>query len=348
MGDTWLLISRRQIESASIFRTSYIVRPDKSMNSAQRQPRFAVILAFGLVYFFWGSTYLGIDIAVEHIPPALMCGTRFLIAGVFMLAFCGRRGRKVRYGWRQLGQMAVVGVLLLMGGNLTLSYAEEHVASGLAALIVAVTPLWFLVLDTLLLGDHHVPPRGKAGLALGIVGLVVLLWPDLIATGSLGRTQLWASLSLPFASFSWALGSVLTKKWKSPEVDPFAATAWQMVAAGVANLMFSFALRDYTRVVWTARGIGAVLYLVVCGSWIGYTAYIWLLGHVPTSKVSTYAYVNPVVAVFLGWLVLHEPVTGYIFAGSAIVVASVILVTSAQVTTKTAVDQMPAVETAGD
>ena len=318
------------------------------MTQAQRQHRFAVILAFGLVYLFWGSTYLGIRIAIEHIPPALMCGVRFLIAGVFMLVFCGLRGRKVSYNPKQLGQMAVVGVLLLMGGNLTLSYAEEHVASGLAALIVAATPLWFLVLDTLLLGDHHVPPRGKVGLGLGIAGLVVLLWPDLTATGSLGRTQLWASLSLPFASFSWALGSVLAKKWKSPEVDPFAATAWQMVAAGVANLMFSFTVRDYTRVVWTARGIGAVLYLVVCGSWIGYTAYIWLLGHVPTSKVSTYAYVNPVVAVFLGWLVLHEPVTGYIFAGSAIVVASVILVTSAKVKTETVAEAMPAVETTGD
>jgi len=318
------------------------------MTQAQRQRRFAVILAFGLVYFFWGSTYLGIDIAIEHIPPALMCGTRFLIAGVFMLAFCGLRGRKVRYDWRQLGQMAVVGVLLLMGGNLTLSYAEEHVASGLAALIIAVTPLWFLVLDTLLLGDHHVPLRGKVGLGLGIVGLVVLLWPDLTATGSLGRTQLWASLSLPFASFSWALGSVLAKKWKSPEIDPFAATAWQMVAAGVANLMFSFAVRDYTRVVWTARGIGAVLYLVVCGSWIGYTAYIWLLGHVPTSKVSTYAYVNPVVAVLLGWLVMHEPVDVYILAGSTIVIASVVLVTSAKVKTETVAEAMPAVETTGD
>ena len=316
------------------------------MTQAQRQHRFAVILAFGLVYFFWGSTYLGIDIAIEHIPPALMCGTRFLIAGVFMLAFCGLRGRKIRYSPQRLGQMAVVGVLLLMGGNLTLSYAETHVPSGLAALIIAVTPLWFLVLDTLLLGDHRIAAQGKIGLGLGIGGLVVLLWPDLMLTGAFGRPQLWASLSLILASFSWALGSVLAKKWKSPEVDPFSATAWQMIAAGLANLTFATAVRDFSRVVWTARGVGAVAYLVVCGSWIGYTAYIWLLGHVPTSKVSTYAYVNPMVAVFLGWLVLHEPVTGYIFAGSAVVVASVILVTSASV--KTVAEEMPAVETAGD
>ena len=317
------------------------------MTDSQRPTRFAVILAFGLVYFFWGSTYLGIDIAVERIPPALMCGIRFSIAGVFMLAFCGLRGRKVSYNLQQLSQMAAIGILLLVGGNLTLSYAETHIPSGLAALIVAVVPLWFLVLDTLILGDHHVSVRGKLGLALGVAGLVVLLWPQLTATAHLGRQELWASLSLQGGSFSWALGSVLAKKWKSPEVDPFSATAWEMIAAGLANLLIALALGDFVRVQWTARGVGAVAYLVVCGSWIGYTAYIWLLGHVPTSKVSTYAYVNPVVAVFLGWLVLHEPIDAYILGGSAIVVTSVVLVTSAQVTRR-AVDDVPLVETGGD
>jgi len=318
------------------------------MVSSDRSSRFAVFLAFGLVYFFWGSTYLAIDIAVERIPPALMCGVRFLIAGTFMLAFCGLRGRKITYNPRQMGQVALVGVLLLVGGNLTLSYAETHIASGLAALIIASTPLWFLVLDTLLLGDHHLSTRGKLGLAFGVAGLIVLLWPQLLATTAFGREQLWASLSLQGGSFSWALGSVLAKRWKSPEVDAFSATAWEMVAAGLANLLIALALRDPSRVVWTVRGVGATLYLVVCGSWIGYTAYIFLLGHVPTSKVSTYAYVNPVVAVFLGWLILHEPVNAYILSGSAIVVASVILVTSAQVTRKPAAEEMPAVETAGD
>jgi drug/metabolite transporter (DMT)-like permease len=318
------------------------------MTQTQRQHRFAVILAFALVYFFWGSTYLGIDIAVEHIPPALMCGIRFLIAGVCMLAFCGRRGRKIFYRPAQLAQMAIVGVLLLVGGNLTLAYAERHVASGLAALIIAVTPLWFLVLDSRLLGDHHIAARGKIGLGLGVAGLLVLLWPDLAATSALGRVQFWASISLLGGSFSWALGSVLAKKWKAPDIDPFSATAWQMIAAGLANFLVAIALGDPSRAAWTARGIAATLYLVVFGSWVGYTAYIWLLNHVPTSKVSTYAYVNPVVAVFLGWFVLHERVSGYILAGSAIVVASVALVTSAHVTAKTVAEEMPPVETIGD
>lgn len=318
------------------------------MTEAQRQHRFLVILCFGLVYVFWGSTYLGIRIAVEQIPPALMCGARFAIAGILMLAFLALRGRNIRYSGAQLGQMAVVGILLLMGGNLTLSYAEQLVPSGLAALMVASTPLWFLVLDSLLLGDHHISVRGIAGLALGIAGISVLIWPKLTAAGALGLKELWWSLSLLGGSFSWALGSVLAKRWHSSEVDPFGATAWQVTFAGLANLIFAVAFEDISHVTWTARGVGAVLYLVVCGSWIGYTAYIWLLGHVPTSKVSTYAYVNPVVAVFLGWLFVNETVDRYILAGSAIVVGSVALVSSAKIKAKTVGEEMPAVEAAGD
>jgi drug/metabolite transporter (DMT)-like permease len=314
------------------------------MSRPQSPSRFLVILAFGLVYLFWGSTYLAIDIAVQSIPPALMCAVRFSIAGVVMLAVCAATGRRIWYSARQIALSAVVGVLLLMGGNLTLSWAELSVPSGLAALIIAITPLWFLVLDSLLLGDHHIASRGKAGLALGMVGLMVLFWPELHSTSTLGRRELWASLALIGGSFSWALGSVLSKRWQSG-MDVFSATGWQVTAAGAANFLLAAVLGDFSRVAWTARGVGAVLYLVVCGSWIGYTAYIWLLEHVPTSKVSTYAYVNPVVAVFLGWLVLHERVDRFIVMGSVIVVLSVILVTSAKVKeSKTVAEELPAVE----
>ena len=310
---------------------------------ALRPSQWKVILAFGLVYLFWGSTYLAIDIAVQTIPPALMCGVRFSIAGVVMLAVCAAMGRKILYSPRQLAQAAIVGLLLLMGGNLTLSYAELAVSSGLAALIVAITPLWFLVLDSLLLGDHHISKRGKVGLALGIVGLFVLVWPDL-QRGSMGRRELWASVSLIGGSFTWALGSVLSKRWQSG-VDVFSGTAWQIIAAGVGNFIFAFFAGDFSHVTWTARGLGATGYLIVCGSWIGYTAYIYLLEHVPTSKVSTYAYVNPVVAVFLGWLILHERVDRFILAGSVVVVLSVILVTSAKVKEKAASRDVAAMET---
>ena len=305
-----------------------------------------VILAFGLVYLFWGSTYLAIDIAVQTIAPALMCALRFSVAGLVMLAVCAATGRRILYSPRQLALAAVVGLLLLMGGNLTLSYAELAVSSGLSALIIAITPLWFLVLDSLLLGDHHISRRGKAGLLLGILGLFVLVWPEL-AAGSMGRRELWASISLIGGSFSWALGSVLARRWQSG-MDVFSSTGWQVLAAGAGNFIFALLNGDLNHVTWGSRSLAAVAYLVVCGSWIGYTAYIWLLEHVPTSKVSTYAYVNPVVAVFLGWLVLHERVDRFILAGSAIVVLSVILVTSAKVKEKTIAEELPAVETVGD
>ena len=272
------------------------------MTTAASAPRWKIMVAFGLVYVFWGSTYLGIGIAVEHIPPATVCAARFLVAGAIMLAYCALTGRRIRFSARQLSHLAAVGILLLMGGNLTLSYAEQIVPTGLAALLIAVTPLWFLVLDSLLLGDHHISRRGKVGLVIGIAGMVVLIWPDLWSafrhSNSLGHHELWWSLALQFGSFSWALGSVLSKKWETAATDPFSATAWQVIFAGIANLIFALLVeRPFVErsssVTWTLRGVGAILYLVVCGSWIGYTAYIWLLQHVPTSKVSTYAYVNP-------------------------------------------------------
>ena len=317
------------------------------MHMPQFSQRWKVILAFGLVYVFWGSTYLGIGIAVEQIPPGVMCAARFSVAGVVMLAWCALTGRRIRYSARELVHMAVVGMLLLMGGNLTLSYAERIVPTGLAALLIAVTPLWFLVLDSLLLGDHHISRRGKVGLALGIAGVVMLIWPKLMASSSIGRRELWWSLAVQACSFSWALGSVLSKKWQTA-ADPFSATAWQVTFAGAGNLIFALLFEKLSAVTWTGRGIGAILYLVVCGSWIGYTAYIWLLQHVPTSKVSTYAYVNPVVAVFLGWLVLHERIDHFILMGSAVIVASVVLVTSAKIRSRTVAEELPPVEAAGD
>src|ERR1700738_4936211 len=150
------------------------------MTTASSASRWKIILAFALVYVFWGSTYLGIGIAVEHIPPALMCAVRFLISGPLMLPYCALSRREIRFKPKQLAQQAAVGVLLLVGGNMTLAWAEKYVSTGLASLLVAVIPIWFLVLDSWLIGHHRISPRGLAGLVLGIVGLVVLLWPKLV------------------------------------------------------------------------------------------------------------------------------------------------------------------------
>lgn len=306
--------------------------------------RYTLPLNFGLVYLFWGSTYLAIDIGVRSIPPALMCATRFTIAGLIMLGFCLARGRNIRYSASQLIQFAIVGNLLLIGGNLTLSYAEIYIPSGLAALLIAITPLWFMVLDAILIGHHRVSTRGMVGLLLGFAGTFLLLWPQLTASGEVGKRELLWSIALIGGSLSWALGSVLSKKWQSGR-PTFAGTGWQVLFAGIGNFIFATVNRDFGRAHWTPSGIGAVTYLVIGGSLIGYTAYIYILGHAPMAKVSTYAYVNPVVAVFLGWLVLHEKIDRYILAGSAIVIASVILVTGASVTRK---PQLRPAETAAD
>jgi drug/metabolite transporter (DMT)-like permease len=300
---------------------------------------------FGLVYLLWGSTYLAIDIAVERIPPALMCATRFTIAGIIMLGYCLLRGVKVRYSPKKLLQLAIIGNLLLMGGNLTLSYAERNIPTGLAAMLVASMPLWFLLLDSLLLSHHRLSGRGLAGLALGFTGTMVLLWPQLGANGEIGRKQMEWSIALLGGSLSWAFGSVLSKKWQSGPPE-FGATAWEILFAGAGNAIFALFNHDLAHVTWTGRGFGAIGYLVVCGSLIGYTAYIYILSHAPTAKVSTYAYVNPVVAIFLGWLVLHESIDRYVAAGSAIVIASVILVTSA--TVKKRSEQLETVEAGAD
>lgn len=297
------------------------------------QHRWRVIVAFLLVYVFWGSTYLGIGIGVKYVPPYLMTGVRFLIAGALMLAYCWWSKRGIRITLSQLVRLGIIGCLLLSVSNVILSWAEQVVPTGLAALIVAVTPLWFLVIDSFMFRGDRPSSKGYAGLFLGICGIAVLLWPKLMATTTLGRKQFFAALMLIFASFSWSMGSALSKRWQKG-IDAFSASAWQMTIAGVVNMILATAFGEWSNARWTPQGIGAIAYLVVFGSWVGFSAYIWLLQNVSMSKVATYAYVNPVVAVLLGWIVLHEKVDAYILAGTAIVVISVALVTQAKIHTR--------------
>jgi drug/metabolite transporter (DMT)-like permease len=314
------------------------------------QHRWRVIVAFLLVYVFWGSTYLGIAIAVRHVPPYLMSGARFTVAGLLMLLYCWRAGRGIRVDGSQLLRLAVIGCLLLSVANVLLAWAELVVPTGLAALIVAVTPLWFLVIDSFVFKGDRPNLKGYLGLALGILGIAILLWPKLMATTVLGRKQFFAASMLIFGSLSWSLGSALSKRWQAG-IDPFSASGWQMVIAGLVNLTAAAVMGEFSEAHWTSQAIGAIAYLVVFGSWVGFSAYIWLLQHVSMSKVATYAYVNPVVAVFLGWIVLRERVDGYILAGTAIVVISVALVTQSKVKTRAEreeEDALPACEASAD
>ncbi len=320
------------------------------MTAAERQFRFRVALAFGLVYVFWGSTYLGIRIAVEHIGPELMTGVRFPVAGIIMLAACALAGRRVAISGRELLRQGIIGVLLLSVSNVTLAWAEQYIRTGLASLLVASIPVWFLVLDTWILRGERLAARGLVGLALGAVGTLVLLWPKLVAPTAGGRMELFASVCLIASSFVWAVGSVLSRRWQGG-MDAFTATGWQMSIGGFLNLGIAFLLGEPAKAQWTMRGLGAIAYLVVFGSLVGYTAYIWLLKHVPTSKVGTYAYVNPVIAVFLGWYFLGERVDGYIAAGTAIIIVAVALATSAKVKPQVGAEhepELPACEAGAD
>src|SRR5579864_3927385 len=186
------------------------------MTPSERQKRFQVALAFGLVWVLWGSTYLGIRIAVEHIPAALLGGVRFVIGGLPVLAYCALSGRKISITFGEAWRLALVGVLLLSGGNVLLAYSEEYVGSGLAALIVAVVPLWVALIEGFILRGDRLKGKGWIGLALGFAGLVVLLWPQLapifrngLHQSSLNKTFLLSSGILVFGSLSWSVGSII-------------------------------------------------------------------------------------------------------------------------------------------
>jgi drug/metabolite transporter (DMT)-like permease len=296
-----------------------------------RKHRLQVILAFALVYVFWGSTYLAIGIAdEEHLPPAVMCAIRFGIAGALMLVACAALGRKIRITLPEAARLAIIGCLLLVGGNFGLAWAEQWVPTGFAALIVAVTPIWFLLLEAFVFRGDRLSSRGMLGVALGIIGVAILFYPKFQQRNGVGALAFTAASILLLSSFSWSLGSVLSRKWQM-NVDPFSATGWEMLFASFGNAIVALGTGEYRHTVITHRGAMAVLYLVVFGSWVGYSAYIWLLKHVPTPKVATYAYVNPLVAVFLGWTLHSEKLDAFMVAGAAVIVAGVALVTTAKV-----------------
>ena len=298
---------------------------------SDRHHRLQVIFAFAVVYVFWGSTYLAIGIAdQEHLPPAVMCAMRFAVAGSLMLGACAVMGHRVRITRDEALRLATIGCLLLVGGNFGLAWAEQWVPTGFAALIIAITPIWFLLLETFVFRGDRLSRRGLGGVALGIVGVALLFWTKFENRAVLGLMPLIGSSTLLLSSFSWSLGSVLSRKWQM-KVDPFTATAWEMIFAAAGNAIVAVATGEVHHIVLTRRGLFAVLYLVVFGSWVGYTAYIWLLKHVPTPKVATYAYVNPPAAMFLGWIVLGERLDGFMFAGMVVIVLGVALVTTAKV-----------------
>jgi drug/metabolite transporter (DMT)-like permease len=280
-----------------------------------------VWLALGTVYVVWGSTYLFIRVMVETVPPMLGAGVRFLLAGGAMVGFLAvRRGpARVRLDRRALVPVAVVGTLLAAGGNGFVTIAEQDVPSGLAALIVAAVPLWIVIYRTAFRDRVGLPTL--LGVVVGFAGVGLLQLPGNRPEG----VPLGGTLLLVLAAACWGLGSFLTPRLPMPR-DPLVSTGWQMLAGGAVLLVAGLAFGEAGDVhpgAISGDSLLALAYLVVMGSIVAYTAYAWLLQNVPIAKVATYAYVNPMVAVFLGWLILDEDVPGTVLLATAVIVGSV-------------------------
>jgi drug/metabolite transporter (DMT)-like permease len=291
--------------------------------------RASVIAAFAAVYVVWGSTYLAIRYAVQTMPPLLMAGARFSVSGVMLYAWARARGapRPTAVEWRVA---VVTGVLMLCLGNGSVGWAEQRIPSALAALIVAVVPLWMVVFDWMLPGGERPTLSVIAGVVVGLGGLVVLVGPEHVDTN--GPVDIVGALVLVAASMAWAFGSVYNSRGARPESATM-STGLQMLGGSVALVASGLALGEGHRAsisqISAASWVGW-LYLVTFGSLIGFTAYIYLLKEVSPAKASTYAYVNPVVAMLLGWAIAGEAITPRTLVAATIILGGVALITVAR------------------
>ena len=297
-----------------------------------REHRLRLLLAFAAVYLVWGSTYLAIRIAIETTPPFLMAAARFLVAGGLLYGWARLRGAPRPTGpeWRAA---AIAGVLLLAGGNGGVVWAEQTVPSGLTALIVGAEPLWVVILDWLRPGGRRPALVTGLGLATGFVGVALLVAPQ---RGGAASVNPAGAIVLTVAIISWAVGSIYSRTAPAP-ASPLLGTGQKMLAGGAALAVLSLVAGEPSRLDLagvSARSALALAYLIVVGAIVGFTAYLWLLRNTTLAKASTYAYVNPVVAVFLGWLILGEPLTARIMLAAGVIVTGVFLISGIQLVTK--------------
>src|SRR5215470_6870626 len=297
--------------------------------SPAQSSRARLVLAFAAVYLIWGSTYLGIRYAIETIPPLLMMGIRHLLAGAFLYAWVRWRGIPAPRP-REWTYPAIIGALLFLGGHGSLAWAEQRVPSGIAALLVATLPMWIVVLARAKGTERKFTGRALVGLAMGFVGVGVLFGPDILRHG--GEVNLVGAGMVLFGTFLWAVGTIWMRSVKMPE-SPAISSAMQMLGGGAA-LMIAAALAHETAGFHLSAVSGrswiALAYLAVFGSIIAFTAYSWLHMVASPSRVATYAYVNPVVAVLLGWSLASEPISMFTLIATGVILAGVALVNAGQ------------------
>jgi drug/metabolite transporter (DMT)-like permease len=295
------------------------------MTSSATQRRLAYF-AWIAVCLLWGTTYLGIRISLESIPPALMGGMRWSLAGAALALYVIAKGGTLPPPSRW-GQLFLLGFLMLGLGNGGVVFAEQWVPSGLAAVIVATAPFWMAAVEALLPDGERLRPRVIAGLIVGFGGIVLLVWPDVTLGSATSRSFLAGIAALQIAAIGWSIGSAQSKRYGSGNgLDVIAMTAYQMIAGGIIMTVAGTLLGEWSHLHFTTRTTIAFLYLTTFGAIGGFLAYTYALRHLPVSFVSLYAYINPIIAVALGVIVLHEPFTWRMASAAALVFAGVAIV----------------------
>lgn len=293
-----------------------------SPSSSQRRLAF---IAWIVVCLVWGTTYLAIRVALESVPVALLAGLRWTAAGVLLAGVLRLSGQALP-GPKAWPALALLGFLMSVIGNGLVVWAEQYVASGLAAVVVAMVPFWTVAIEALLPRGERLSARTLIGLALGFVGIVVLVWPELTTNGA-GSGFLFGIVALQLACLGWSLGTSFTKRLGSGH-NPLASSALQMLFGGIMLLVIGTATGEWSQLAFTTRTASAMIYLVLFGSIVGYSSFVFALRHLPVSTVSLYAYVNPIIAVILGTLLLSEPFNTRIVLSATLVLIGIAIVRS--------------------
>lgn len=283
---------------------------------------FRAYFAWIMICIVWGTTYLAIRIGVEHLPPMLFAGFRWIIAGLIFITFLYLNGKHLP-SKKEIVHLGVMGLLLLGGGNGLVVVAEQWIPSGLTALIITTVPFWIIGLETFFPDRPKLNLTSIAGLVLGLVGIFLIFGRDI--STMFDNSYLVGIISLLAAEFFWALGT-LYSKYKKVSVHPLMGASVQMLVAGVALTLLGAILGEFSVFTFETNSTLALIYLIFVGSIVGYGSYIYAVAHLPLSLVSTYAYINPVIALFLGWLILDEKLDSLTIFASIIVFAGVALV----------------------